>query len=135
MIYHAKVPLKFWAEAVNTAVYLLNRSPTSALKDKTPFECWFGEKPDVSNLRVFGCICFVHMPDNLRKKLDPKSNKTIYVGYPLGTKGYKLYDLSSKPFIRSRNVLFYEQEFHDFEFNDEKVVFREICGSGLGNIE
>ena len=56
MIYHAKVPLKFWAEAVNTAVYLHNRSPTSELKDKTPFECWLGEKPDASNLRVFGCI-------------------------------------------------------------------------------
>ena len=65
MINHAKVPLKFWAEAVNTAVYLHNRSPTSALKDKTPFECWFGEKPDVSNLRVFGCMCFVHTPENL----------------------------------------------------------------------
>ena len=93
MIYHAKVLLKFWAEAVNTAVYLRNRSPTSALKDKTPFECWFGDKPDVSNLRVFGCICFVHTPDNLQKKLDPKSTKAIFVGYPLGTNGYKLYDL------------------------------------------
>ena len=82
MIYHPKVPLKFWAEAVNTAVYLHNRSPTSALKDKTPFECWFGEKLDVSNLRVFGCICFVHIPDNLRKKLDPKSTKAIFVDYP-----------------------------------------------------
>ena len=135
MIYHAKVPLKFWAEAVNTAVYLRNRSPTSALKDKTTFECWFGEKPDVSNLRVFGCICFVHTPDNLRKKLNLKSTKAIFVGYLLGTKGYKLYDLSSKRFIRSRNVLFYEQKFHDFEFNDEKVVFREIYESDLDNIE
>ena len=95
MIYHAKVPLKSWAEAVNTAVYLRNRSPTGVLKDKTPFECWFGEKPDVSNLRVLGSICFVHTPDNLREKLDPKSTKAIFVGYPLGTKGYKLYDLSS----------------------------------------
>ena len=72
MIYHGKVTLKFWAETVNTAVYLRNRSPTSALKDETPFECWVGEKPDVSNLRVLGCIYFVHMQDNLRKKLDPK---------------------------------------------------------------
>ena len=135
MIYHAKVPLKFWAEAVNTAVYLRNRSPTNALKDKTPFECWFGEKPDLSNLRVFGCICFVHTQDNLRKKLDQKSIKAIFVGYPLGTKGYKLYELSFKRFIRSRNVLFYEQKFHDFELNDEKVVFHEIYESDLDNIE
>ena len=50
-------------------------------------------------------------------------------------KGYKLYDLSSKRFIRSRNVLFYEQKFHDFEFNDEKVVFHEIYESDLDNIK
>ena len=106
MIYHAKIPLKFWAEAVNTAIYLRNRSSISALKDKTSFESWFGEKSDVSNLRVFGCICFVHMPDNLRKELNPKSTKAIFVGYPLGTKGYNRYDLSSKCFIRGRNVLF-----------------------------
>ena len=71
MLIYAKMPLKFWAEAVNTAVYLHNRSPTSALKDKTPFERWFGKKPNVSNLKVFGSVCFVHTPDHLRKKLDP----------------------------------------------------------------
>ena len=41
VLYHSNVPLKFWAEAVNTAVYLWNRSPTTALDDKTPYECWF----------------------------------------------------------------------------------------------
>ena len=52
MLIHAKMPLKFWAEAVNTAVYLHNRSPTSALKGKTPFESWSGKKPNASNLKV-----------------------------------------------------------------------------------
>lgn len=70
MLIHAKMPLKFWAEAVNTAVYLHNRSPTSALKDKTPFESWFGKKPNVSHFKVFGSVCFVHTPDHLRKKLE-----------------------------------------------------------------
>ena len=50
MIHHAKLPIQFWAEAVNTAVYLHNHSPTAALKDKTPFECYFNKKPDISNL-------------------------------------------------------------------------------------
>ena len=70
MLIHAKMQLTFWAEAVNTAVYLHNRSPTSTLKDKTPFESWFGKKPNVSNLKVFGSVCFFHTPDHLRKKLD-----------------------------------------------------------------
>ena len=79
MLIHAKMPLKFWAEAVNTAVYLHSRSPTSALKDKKPFESWFGKKPNVSNLKVFGSVCFVRTTDHLQKKLDPKSPKAIFV--------------------------------------------------------
>ena len=129
MLYHSNVLLKFWAEAVNTAVYLRNRGPTTALDDKTPYECWFKKKPIVSNLRVFGCICFVHTPDSLRKKLDPKASKAIFVGYPNETKGYKVYDLNSKHFIRSKNILFFEDKFHNFELNEEsnkrELVYHE----------
>ena len=100
------MPLNFWAEAVNTAVYLHKRSPTIALTDSTPYERWFGQKPDVSNLKIFGSICFVHTPDSLRQKLDPKSRKAIFVGYPIETKGYKVYDLESKRFVRSRTYYF-----------------------------
>ena len=67
MRFHANLPLSFWAEAVSTAVYLRNRSPTSILKDITLFEAWFKIKPDVSNLNVFGCKAFVHVPDQQRK--------------------------------------------------------------------
>ena len=70
MIHSAGLPLSFWAEAVNTAVYLRNRSPTSSLKDSTPYEYWHNEKPDVSHLKVFGCNVFVHVPDPKRKKLN-----------------------------------------------------------------
>ncbi len=125
MIFHAKMPLNFWAEAVNTAVYLHNRSPTSSLKDTTPFEYWFGKKPNVSNLKVFGCICFVHTSGSLRQKLDPKARKTIFVGYPSDTKGYKMYDLESKRFVRSRNVIFHESKFHSFKSVDEEAVLKE----------
>ena len=115
MLLHASLPQQFWAEAVNTAVYLHNRSLTVALKDKIPYECWYGSKPNVSNLRVFGCLSFVHTPDGKRQKFDPKASKAIFVGYPQDTKGYKLYDLSSKHFVRSRNSTFYENNFHSFE--------------------
>jgi transposase InsO family protein len=96
MIFHANMPINFWAEAVNTAVYLHNRSPTTSLNMKTPYELWFGKKPDVSNLKVFGSVCFIHIPSNLRRKLDPRSRKAVFIGYPLDTKGYKLYDIESK---------------------------------------
>ena len=96
MIFHAKVPLCFWAEAASTAVYVHNRSPSISVNGITPYECWFSRKPDVSNLRVFGCVAYYHIPSDGRKKLDPRSCKCMFVGYPDGTKGYKLYDPISK---------------------------------------
>ena len=121
MLYHSKLPLNFWAEAVNTAVYIRNRSPTVSCGNKTPFECWFQKKPDVSHMRVFGSLCFVHIPDSQRQKLDAKSYKGILVGYPEGTKGYKIYNLSSGKFVKTRNVIFDENNFHTFDMPVPKV--------------
>ncbi|CAJ2632965.1 unnamed protein product [Trifolium pratense] len=73
MLSERSVPKTFWPEAVNWSVYLLNRSPTFAVKDVTPEEAWSGIKPSVSHFKKFGCIAYVHIPDNLRKKLDDKS--------------------------------------------------------------
>ena len=124
MIYHAKVPLKFWAEAVNTAIYLRNRSPISALKDKTSFECWFGEKSDVSNLRVFGCICFVHMPDNLRKELDPKSTKALFVGYiPYVRKAIKVMTCHPNPLLEAEMCCFRNRSFMILNLMMRKLCF------------
>ncbi|CAA3018802.1 Retrovirus-related Pol poly from transposon TNT 1-94, partial [Olea europaea subsp. europaea] len=58
----------FWAEAVSTVVYLLNRCPTKAVQDKTPVEAWSGRKPSAKHLRVFGCICYTHIPQEKREK-------------------------------------------------------------------
>ncbi|CAB4038208.1 Retrovirus-related Pol poly from transposon TNT 1-94 [Paramuricea clavata] len=115
MMSHGKTPVEFWAEAINTAVYLRNRSPTTSLKEITPYECLFKQKPDVSNLRVFGCEAFAHIPQKQRKKFDEKSRKAVFIGYPEGTKGYKLYDPSTRKFIRSRDIVFVEGKFHDFK--------------------
>jgi hypothetical protein len=71
----------FWAEAINTAVYLKNRSPTRCLDNVTPFEALYGSKPVVNNLKVFGCKDFAHYPKENRRKLDAKSIKCIFIGY------------------------------------------------------
>jgi len=55
MLADANLPIRYWAEAVFTAVYLLNRSPTKALRGVTPEEIWSGSKPNVAHLKVFGC--------------------------------------------------------------------------------
>jgi IS30 family transposase len=61
--------LEFWAEAVNTVVYIKNQCPTKAFESKTPQEAWTGRKPNVSHLRVFGCKAFAHILDEKKSKL------------------------------------------------------------------
>ena len=76
MIAHAGLPNSYWAEAVSTAAYLKNRTATTAFeKMMTPYELWYGKKPNLSNLRVFGCMTYTHIPDCLRTKLDKKAKK------------------------------------------------------------
>ena len=59
---------RFWAEALSTAAYLINRSPTKALSDMTPFESWFEKKPNMKNLSVFGCAAYTHVPKEMKER-------------------------------------------------------------------
>ena len=112
MLHHAKKPIAFWAEAIAIACYLRNRSPTSSLKDGTPYEHWYGEKPDVSNLKVFGCKAYVHVPDVKRKgKFEKKSFLCVFVGYPSKENGFKFYNPQTRQMFRSRDVIFVEKNF------------------------
>ena len=110
MLLDAKLPQAFWAEAVSTAAYLRNRSPTSALENMTPHQAWYGRKPGVEQLRVFGITAYVHISRDSRKKLDSKTRKCILVGYGSVRKGYRLYDRATSQVLFSRNVRFDEQE-------------------------
>ena len=58
MLLEKGIPFEFWAEVVNTAVYIFNRCPTKALNKKTHFEAYSGRKPGVKHLRVFGSLCY-----------------------------------------------------------------------------
>ena len=108
MLVDAELPHRFWAEALSTAAYLVNRSPTKALGDKTPFEAWYGKKPSVEHLKVFGCIAYSHVAKDERKKLDPKAKKCIFLGYTAQSKGYCLYDSEKLSVIFSRDIVFNE---------------------------
>ena len=93
---------------MNTFVHLLHEFPVNVLKGKTPFETWNGYKPSVQHLRVFGCICYAHVPEVKRDKLDHKANVGIMIGYSNVTKGYKIYQPSTRIVIVSRDVNFNE---------------------------
>ena len=110
MLGYSKLPHKSWAEALSTAVYLRNRSPTKAVESMTPFEAWVGEKPNVGHLRTFGCVAYAHVAKDERKKLDSKARKCIFLGYGAETKGYRLYDPKREKVFFSRDVVFNEKE-------------------------
>jgi transposase InsO family protein len=115
MLHEKKLPKAFWAEAVYTAVYLLNRCPTKAVWNMTPIEAWNGRKPSVTHLKVFGCICYAQVPKEKRRKLDEASEKCIFIGYSSQSKGYKVYNLKSKKVVVSRDVLFDENATWNWE--------------------
>ena len=97
---------KLWMEIANTVVYLKNRSPTSAVPT-TPYEMWYGSKPDLSHLRVIGSTAYIHIPKEKRTKLDSHSRKGIMVGYG-GTNQYRVWDLTKEDVVISRDVVFIE---------------------------
>ena len=129
MMHNVGLGEKFWAEAVCTAVIIRNRSPTVAVDNMTPYECFHGKKPDVSNFKVFGCKAYMHVPKENRKKWDSKTKKSIFVGYSITSKGYRLYDPVSGKIHVSRDVLFDESEFihtkeetQIFDTNDSNLM-------------
>jgi hypothetical protein len=101
----------FWAEYVACSIYLLNRSPTTSVKMKVPQEAWSGIKLNVVHLRTFGCISVTHIPSELRRKLDDRSEKCIFVGYNETSKVYRLYNLISKKLILNRDIKFLENQY------------------------
>ncbi|KAI5332050.1 hypothetical protein L3X38_022178 [Prunus dulcis] len=108
MLHRKGLPYYLWAEAMHTAVYLINRCPTRALGDKTPFEALSERKPGLAHLKIFGCVCYVHISTEVRQKLDAKSTKGIFVGYAICEKGYRVYDPATKKILLSRDVVFDE---------------------------
>ena len=74
-----------------------------------------GKEPSYDHLKVFGCRCFVHVPKDERSKLDDKARQCIFLGYGEEKWGYKLYEPISRKVLRSRDVVFMEdQTVEDF---------------------
>jgi transposase InsO family protein len=105
-----KVPAKFWGEAVKTAVYILNLSPTRSLEGRTPFEAWYGKKPSVRHLRTFGCVAYAKRVGPGITKLADRSVSGVFFGYEPRTKAYRVYDPVGKKLMVTRDVIFDEKK-------------------------
>ncbi|CAK1549216.1 unnamed protein product [Leptosia nina] len=105
----AKLNKVFWGEAVLTAVYLINITPTKALKcNKTPYELWHEKKPQIKYLKVFGSTVFVHNKE-VKCKFDDKSWKGILVGYE--PNGYKVWKPENEKLVIVRDVIVDEIDY------------------------
>ncbi|KAH9752456.1 hypothetical protein KPL71_014688 [Citrus sinensis] len=117
LLINSKLLRSFWAKAVTIACYLVNRSPSAALKFKTHEEVWIGVSADYKHLRIFGCIAYVHVKQG---KLDLRALKRVFVGYPEGVKGYKVWCGATHKCIISRDVTFHEESMLE---DKDSVVF------------
>ncbi|KAG9453117.1 hypothetical protein H6P81_006021 [Aristolochia fimbriata] len=112
-------------ETVACAVYVLNRCPTKGLKNMTPYEACNGPPPNMKHFKIFGRIAYAQVPKEVRKKLDDKSVKCVFIGYHNKIKGYKLYNPVTRKTLASRDVILKEEKEWSWtqEGHQEKVVF------------
>src|SRR5271170_3806538 len=117
MLYQANMPKSFWAEAMTTAAYLINRLPSEAIEDEIPYEKWYQKQLPISDLQAlksFGCIVHIHVPKERQKassKVDTQSTTGCFVGYTKTNTMWKVWDFERKLFVNSRDVIFFETEF------------------------
>ncbi|KAE8953197.1 hypothetical protein PR002_g32457 [Phytophthora rubi] len=107
MLYHEGIDKKWWAEAVNTSAWIINRIPNTVTV-KTPYEIVYHKKPQLKNLKVFGALGYGHIPDEKRRKLDAKAFKCRFWGYEDGVKGYRVLNVATGQVKIVRTVKFME---------------------------
>ncbi|KAJ0539365.1 putative RNA-directed DNA polymerase [Helianthus annuus] len=109
--FEANLPKKFWGECILTAAHVINRLPSKLIENKTPYEIIHQEKPNFNLLRVFGCLAYYRNTDTNGDKLEERGKAGVFLGYPSGTKGYKVFDVQKNKMIISRDVKFIENIF------------------------
>ena len=107
----SSVPSCFWCEALSTAIHLINRLLSPMLNHVSLISKLFGHSPLYSDLRTFGCICFMHLPTHERHKLIAQTIKCAFLGYVIPHKGYVCYDPHARRIRVSRNVIFLENQY------------------------
>ena len=125
------LPLSFFGYALEMAAFTLNRAPSKSI-ETTPYDLWFGEKPKLSFLEVWGCDAYVKKLQ--LDKLEPKSEKCVFIGYPKVTIGYTFYHRSEGKIFVAKNGSFLEKEFILKEVSGRKVELDEVIVPSL-NLE
>ena len=134
MMRHKDVDQDLWADAIKTAVYIKDRVTSRAPPvGKTPHELWTGNKPDVSHMQVFGSTCWVVLHEcHVDGNFGDKAAKGIFVGYPDGSKAYKVI-LNDGKVVKARSVVFFENNSSKVaDVPEDSPVDEVVEGDGLG---
>ncbi|KAK9043534.1 hypothetical protein V6N11_071870 [Hibiscus sabdariffa] len=121
MMSHTDLPTSFWGYALETTAFTLNRVPSKSVQ-KTPNEMWNGKRPNMTFMKIWGCKAYVK--HQMSTKLEPKSEKCTFVGYPKETKGYYFYN-ESKVFV-ARTGVFLEKEFLTNSGKGRNIELKEV---------
>ncbi|PKI72506.1 hypothetical protein CRG98_007109 [Punica granatum] len=120
---HANLPDSFWGYAPRTAALILNNAPSKSV-ERTPYEMWYGKRPKMSFLKIWGCEVYVKRLSS--DKLGPESDKCYFVGYPKETRGYYFYNpIEGKVFV-ARTAVFLEKEFLSKGTSGRKLELGEV---------
>jgi hypothetical protein len=108
LLYKSKLPKQFWSYAVVHASFIINRVNTPLLASKSPYHLLYNKPPDLSELKVFGSLCYASTLHIHRTKLDPRARKCIFLGYRPGMKGVVLFDMNDRKIFVSRDVIHHD---------------------------
>ena len=123
MMSYSSLPISFWGYSLQTTVYILNVVPSKSIQ-KRPLELWIGHKPSLRHFRIWGCLARV-MKGKTRK-LEPRTEVCMFVGYPKGTRGGLFYSPSYKKLFISTNATFLEDDYMTNFKPRSKVVLEEL---------
>ncbi|WRX16232.1 Integrase [Theobroma cacao] len=138
MLCENNLPKYFWAKAVNTAAYILNRVSIRAMISKTPYELYKGRKPNISHLKSFRCKFFVlNNEKQPLGKFDAKSDEAIFLGYALNSKAYRVFNKRTLNVEESIHVVFDEsnalqKEIH-VDDDDVEILEKQMEEISLEN--
>ncbi|KAK8705149.1 hypothetical protein V6N13_048757 [Hibiscus sabdariffa] len=123
MMSHSDLPISFWGHALETAAFTLNCVPSKSVQ-KTPYEIWTGKRPSMSFMKIWGCQAYVK--HQMSTKLEPRSHKCIFVGYPKETKGYYFFNPKENKVFVARTGVFLEKEFLSSKRNRRNIELEEV---------
>ncbi|KAL3820422.1 hypothetical protein ACJIZ3_006327 [Penstemon smallii] len=125
LLSHSSLPHRYWSDAFNTAVYLINKLPTPTLNHKSPHEILFKKTPNYLFLKKFGCLCWPNLRPFNKHKLNFRSLPCVFLGYSSSHHGYLCFHMNTGRMYISRDVLFDE---NNFPFSKSSIKINELPG-------